>query len=406
MGETGRERVRVAGPLALLADGFDAELERLGYSSFTAEAQLQLMAHVSGWLEDHGLGTQQLTASRVEEYLGYRRASGHVHRCSPHALAPLLAHLRGLGVVPDATASPVVTASDRLLAEFEAYLVGERGLAARTVEGYRRVARVFLASRCSLADDVLQLGRLTTADVSAFMLEQSACRSVGSLGNTITGLRALLRFLYLRRHTPLPLAAAVPAVAARRAEASQTLSAGEATRLLASCDLRTAIGRRDHAILTLLVRLGLRAGEVAALTLEDIDWRAGELVVVGKGGRRDRLPLPVDVGRALAAYLQRGRPGGECREVFVHARAPYCAMRRWAVSHVVLRACQRAGVPGLRAHRLRHGAATEMHRAGAGLVEIGQVLRHRHTATTTIYASTDPEALIELARPWPRGGAS
>jgi integrase len=180
----------------------------------------------------------------------------------------------------------------------------------------------------------------------------------------------------------------------------------EVARLLASCDRRTGIGRRDFAILTLLVRLGLRAGEVAALTLEDVDWRAGELVVVGKGGRRDRLPLPVDVGQALAGYLKPGRPRGECRHVFVHARAPYSAMNASAVSHVVVRACRRAGVPELRAHRLRHGAATEMHRAGAGLVEIGQVLRHRRTATTTIYARTDPAALIELAAPWPGGGAS
>jgi site-specific recombinase XerD len=392
--------------LAAFADGFAAELERLGYSRFTAEAQLQLMAHVSGWLEDRGLGAGQLAAKRVEEYLAYRRGCGHVHRHSPRALAPLLAYLRGLGVAPPATPAPALTASDRLLAEFEEYLLRDRGLAVRTVEGYRRVARSFLASRSSLAGGELQLARVTAADVSAFILEQSACRTMGSLGNVITGLRALLRFLYLRRYTPLPLAAAVPAVAARRPEASRTLSAGEVTRLLFSCDRRTGIGRRDYAILTVLVRLGLRAGEVAALTLEDIDWRAGELVVVGKGGRRDRLPLPVDVGQALAAYLRRGRGRGECRQVFVHARAPYCAMNASAVSHVVVRACQRAGVPELRAHRLRHGAATEMHRAGAGLVEIGQVLRHRRTATTTIYARTDPEALIELARPWPGGGAS
>jgi integrase/recombinase XerD len=364
------------------------------------------MAHVSGWLRDHGLGAQQWTASRVEEYLVLRRASGHVHRVSPRALAPLLAYLRGLGVAPPATPPPALTASDRLLAEFEAYLVGDRGLAARTVEGYRRVARLFLAGRCSRVGEDLQLGCLTAAEVSVFMLEQSACRSVGSLGNTITGLRALLRFLYLRRYTPLPLAAAVPAVAARRADSSRTLSAGQVTRLFAGCDRRTTIGRRDHAILTVLVRLGLRAGEVSALMLDDIDWRAGELVVVGKGGRRDRLPLPVDVGQALAAYLRRGWPRGECRHVFVHARAPYGAMGRWAVSHVVVRACRRAGVPELRAHRLRHGAATELHRAGAGLVEIGQFLRHRRTATTTIYARTDPEALIELARTWPAGGAS
>jgi integrase/recombinase XerD len=400
MGRT--DRVRIAGPLAALADGFGAELNRLGYSRFTAEEQLQLMAHVSGWLEDHGLGTEQLTAERVDDYLAYRRACGHVHRRTPRALAPLLGYLRGLGVAPPATPPPALTARDRLLVEFEEYLLRDRGLATRTVEGYRRVARSFLASRYPLVDGDVQLGRLTTADVSAFMLEQSACCSTGSLGNVITGLRALLRFLHLRRYTPVPLAAAVPAVAVRRAAASRTLSAGEVTRLFASCDRRTAIGRRDYAILTVLVRLGLRAGEVAALTLDDIDWRAGELVVVGKGGR-DRLPLPVDVGQALADHLQRGRRRGACRNVFVHARAPYCAMRASAVSHVVVRACQRAGVPEVRAHRLRHGAATEMHRAGAGLVEIGQVLRHRHIATTTIYARTDPQPLIELARPWPGG---
>jgi site-specific recombinase XerD len=404
MGRTGR--VRVAGPLAAYADGFGAELARLGYSRFTAEAQLQLMAHVSGWLEDRGLEAGQLTPARLQEYLAYRRACGHVHRLSPRGLAPLLVYLRGLGLAPDATVSPVITASDRLLVEFEEYLRRDRGLAARTVEGYRRMAGLFLASRRAAAGDNLQLGSLTAADVSAFMLEQSALRGAGSLGNMITALRALLRFLYLRQYTPLPLAAAVPAVcAARRAGPARTLTAGDVAWLLASCDRRTATGRRDYAILTVLVRLGLRAGEVAALTLDDIDWRAGELVVVSKGGRRDRLPLPVDVGQAQADNLQRGRPRGECRHVFVHARAPYCPMGRWAVSHVVARGCQRAGLPELRAHRLRHSAATEMHRAGAGLVEIGQILRHRHTTTTTIYARTDPEALISLARPWPGGGA-
>lgn len=399
MGRTGR--VLIAGPLAVFADGFRGELERLGYSPFTAEEQLRLMAHLSRWLEGGGLDVGELTAARAQAFLAYRRACGRSHRCSPRALAPLLGFLRGLGVAPPAAPAQVVTASDRLLAEFEEYLVRDRQLAGRTVEGYRRVAMAFLASR--FADGDLRLGRLTAADVSAFMLVQAACRSAGSLGNIVTGLRALLRFLFVRGYTPLSLAAAVPAVAQRRPDASPTLSAGEVRRLLASCDRRTAIGRRDYAILTVLVRLGLRAGEVAALTLEDIEWRVGELVVHGKGGH-GRLPLPVDVGRALADYLQHSRPGGECRHVFVHARAPYGPLGRCGVSHVVERACQRAGVPEVRAHRLRHGAAMEMHRAGAGLVEIGQVLRHRHLATTTIYARTDPDALAELARPWPAGG--
>jgi integrase/recombinase XerD len=403
MGEKGR--VLVAGPLAAYAAGFGGELERLGYSRFTAEAELRLMAHVSAWLQDGGLEAGQLTTARVEEYLVYRRASGHVRRLSPRGMAPLLAYLRGLGVASAATAWQPVTATDRLLVEFEEYLIGDRGLAARTVEGYRRVARAFSDGRCVAGDD-LQLGCVTAADVSAFMLEQSARRGVGSLGNVVTALRALLRFLYLRHYTAMSLAAAVPAACpARRAGPSRALAASDVKRLLASCDRRTKAGRRDYAVLALLARLGLRAGEVAALTLEDVDWRAGEIVVAGKGGRRDRLPLPVDVGDALAGYLQRGRPRGECRHVFVHVRAPYCAMGASAVSHVVVRACQRAGLPELRAHRLRHTAATEMCRAGAGLVEIGQVLRHRHTVTTAIYASTDPQLLIGLARPWPGRGA-
>ncbi len=400
------ERVRIGGPLAPFADGFGARLKGLGYSRFTREAQLQLMAHVSAWLEDRGVGADELTTARGEEYLVYRRACGHGQRCSSRALCPLLAYLRGLGVAPPETVAPIVTASDRLLAEFEEYLVCDRGLAARTVEGYRRVAGLFLASRCAPGGEDLRLQCLTAADVSAFILEQSACRSVGSLGGTVSGLRALLRFLFLRQHTPLALAAAVPAVSSRRADASRTLSDEEVRRLLASCDRATAIGQRDYAILTVLVRLGLRAGEVAALTLQDIAWRTGELVVVGKGGRRDRLPLPVDVGQALAEHLQRDRLAGGCRHVFTHARAPYGAIGRWTVSHVVVYACQRAGVPEVRAHRLRHGAATQMHRAGAGLVEVGQVLRHNRVETTAIYARTDADSLLELARPWPAGGAS
>jgi integrase/recombinase XerD len=395
--------VRVAGPLAVFADGFEAQLERLGYSRSTVEAQLQLMAHVSGWLEQRGLGVGDLTSERAEEYLVYRRRCGYVHRRSSRALGLLVGFLRALGVVAVATPPPIVTARDRLLADFEEYLRCERGLAARTVESYRRVASTFLDDH--RVDDDLRLGCLSAAHVSAFMLAQSAWRSTGSLGNTVTGLRALLRFLYLRGHTSRPLAAAVPAVASRRADRSRTLSAGEVARLLASCDRSAAIGQRDYAILTVLVRLGLRSGEVCALTLEDIDWRAGELAVVGKGGRHDRLPLPADVGQALADYLRHGRPRVACRQLFVFAIAPYCALSRSTVSHVVVRACQRAGVPELRPHRLRHGAATEMHRAGAGLVEIGQVLRHRHIATTTIYTRTDPEALVALARPWPAGGA-
>jgi integrase/recombinase XerD len=401
MGRTGR--VSIAGPLAVFADGFRGELERLGYSPLTAEDQLRLMAHLSRWLEDGRLGVAELTAGRAQEFLVYRQGCGRSHRCSPRALAPMLGFLRGLGVAPPAPAAPVATAADQLLGAFEEYLLGDRGLVDVTVAGYRRVATLFLAGR--FPDGDLRLEQLTAADVSAFMLGQAAFRSAGSLSTTVTGLRALLRFLFVRGYTPLALAAAVPAAAQRRPDVTPTLSAEEVGRMLASCDRRRAIGRRDYAILTVLARLGLRAGELAALRLRDIDWRAGELVVYGKGSH-GRLPLPVDVGRALADYLQECCRVGECRYVFVHARAPYGPLGRWGVSHVVRRACERAGVSEVRAHCLRHSAATQMHRAGAGLVEIGQVLRHRQVATTTLYAKTDPEALAELARPWPAGGCA
>ena len=397
------ERVMIVGPLAVFADGFKGELERLGYSRFTAVEQLRLMAHLSRWMEEAGFDVAELTPERALAFLADRRACGHAHRCSPRAVDPLLGFLRGLGVAPAATPAPIETAADRLLAEFENHLAANRGLSDRTVAGHRRVATVFLADR--FPDGDLGPERLTAADVSAFMLAQTPWRTPGALSTTVTGLRALLRFLHLCGYTPLELAAAVPAVAQPRPRVSVTLSLEEVEKLLASCDRRTAIGLRDHAIVTMLARLGLRAGEVAALCLEDIDWRAGELVVRGKGSH-GRLPLPVDVGQALADYLPQRRPVGEWRNVFVQARAPYGPLGRWGVSHVVQHACQRAGVSEVRAHRLRHSAAMQMHRAGAGLVEIGQVLRHRQLFTTTIYARADADALIELARPWPAAGGA
>jgi integrase/recombinase XerD len=319
MGSTGR--VSIAGPLVVFADGFHGELERLGYSPFTAEEQLRLMAHLSRWLQDGRLGVGELTAARAQEFLASRRACDRSRRCSPRGLAPVLGFLRGLGVAPPAAPATVTSATDRLLAAFEEYLLSDRGLVDVTA-GYRRVATSFLAGR--FRDGNLRLEQLTAADVSAFMLGQSACRRPGSLSTTVTGLRALWRFLFVRGYTPLSLAAAVPAAAQRRPDVTPTLSADEVGRMLASCDRRTAIGRRDYAIVTVLARLGLRAGEVAALRLEDIDWRAGELVVHGKGSHR-RLPLPVDVGRALADYAESCR-NGSSGGLIAPARSPMVAM--------------------------------------------------------------------------------
>lgn len=183
----------------------------------------------------------------------------------------------------------------------------------------------------------------------------------------------------------------------------RAVAAADVARLLASCDRRRRVGRRDYAVLMLLARLGLRAGEVAALQLHDLDWRAGEVVIHGKGGRVDRLPLPWDVGEAVAGYLRRGRPGTVHSRVFVRVHAPQGPLSAQGVQAVVRAACDRAGLARVGAHRLRHSVATEMLRAGAPLVEVGQVLRHRSAATTAIYAKVDRAALRPLALPWPAG---
>jgi integrase len=262
------------------------------------------------------------------------------------------------------------------------------------------VARLFLATRAELPD--LGLDALNGNDILAFVLEKCRHRSVGSARYVVAGLRSFLRFCHLAGLTPRPLADSVPGVASwRLANLPRTLDAREVARLLASCDRRSTFGRRDFAVLTLLVRLGLRAGEVASLRLDDIDWRMGELVVSGKGPKRERLPLPRDVGAAIAAWLERGRPRCDAREVFTRVRAPHCGLSSVGISAIVASACKRAGLERVYAHRLRHTAATEMLRAGAGLEEIGQVLRHESLLTTAIYAKVDRIALRALARPWP-----
>lgn len=394
----------VTGPLKPYAAGYRKELStRLGYSRWSASAHMYLMADVSAWLGERELVPAVFDSALVEEFLADRRASGQVRRLTPRGLIPLLGYLQGLGVLPE---EPVVEPEDpvgRLLAEFGEYLSGERGLAPRTIVGYQRVARLFLI-KCAPDPAAPGCGveRLGIEVINAFLLSECARTGVGSANNLVTALRALLRFFYLRSYTRDSLADCVPPGAAwRDGGRTRALEPGAVSRLLVSCDRRTASGRRDFAILVVLARLGLRANEVASLGLDDLDWRAGELVVSGKGGRRDRLPLPTDVGQAVADYCRRGRPRNGHRAVFLHVRAPYAPLSSDAISHVVVRACRRAGLEPVGAHRLRHSSASAMRRAGAPLFEIGQILRHRWAATTAVYAKDDLEALASIARPWP-----
>jgi integrase/recombinase XerD len=400
---------RVSGPLRPFASGFLLELVERGYGWTAVAARLRLMAELSCWLAARGMEPGELTPSLVERFLEPARACGRGKPwCSPMSERQLLGYLRGLGVVPPATAAAVSDPVDRLVAGFVAYLVRERGLrvGTSTVYEYERTAWLFLSGRVD--PDGGGLERVTAGEVTGFVLAECRRRSVRMTRALAASLRGLLRFLYLEGLTASDLSAAVPAVAGwRGASLPKALAAGQVARLLASCDPTTAVGRRDFAILTVLSRLGLRAGEVAALELGDVDWRAGEIVVRGKGDRHERLPLPADVGDALVDYLRHGRPAREDRHLFLRARAPFGPLTGGdgAIGMLVRSACKRAGLPPVGVHRLRHTVASEALRAGAPLEEIASLLRHRRHATTTLYAKVDWIGLRELARPWP-GGAS
>ena len=263
-----------------------------------------------------------------------------------------------------------------------------------------RGARRFLAARCGQASEPVI--ELDASDVTSFVLEVSSRYSTGASKHIVTVLRSLLRYLYLEGRLAVDLTGAVPAVAGWRLQSlPKALDAHEVRRLLRACDRRRHVGRRDYAVLLLMVRLGLRQGEVAALELDDIDWRAGEFLVRGKGRSEERLPLPGDVGEALVRYLRTSRPPTSARALFLSVRAPHRALTPCAIGALACRALARAALPATNAHRLRHTAATGMLRAGASLDEVAQVLRHRSHDTTAIYAKVERRALRTVVRPWP-----
>jgi integrase/recombinase XerD len=393
----------VRGPLQPLVRGLLSELIELGYSWTAQRSRLRLMAELSSWMAGREIEVGDLTQPQIDEFLnGARLSCPGARWCSPSSERQLLEYLRGLGLVPAPEASVLSDPLDRLLAEFAEYLVRERGLAAEssTVRDYRRVARRFLSGRLDPDGGV---DPLTAGDVSGFVLAE--CRRLGSARSgklVVTVLRGLLRFLYLEGLTASDLTGAVPLVAGwRGGSLPRALDPEHVRRLLASCDRDASAGLRDFAIVLLLARLGLRSGEVAAIQLGDVDWRAGEVVIRGKDDRHERLPLPRDVGEALVDYLPHGRPDREDPHLFLKAHAPFGPMSGGTVRAIVHYECDRAGIPRVGAHRLRHTVATEVLRAGAPLEEIASLLRHRRHATTVLYAKVDWERLRELARPWP-----
>ncbi len=400
-----RPRIKVDGPLAPYAAGWRAELAARGYARGPAAGQMRLMEHLSRYLDERGLAVADLTGQVAEGFLAERRAAAHLALASLRALGPLLGYLGGIGAAPGLAGQVAGSPREVLLEAYRACLAGERGLAPQSVRSYLGTARAFLPG---LTADVPGAGleNLSAGQVASFVIRATQGRSPASAKVTVTGLRSLLRYLHVEGLVPAPLAQAVPPAAGwKLSSLPRALEPAKVASLLAACDRRAVTGRRDYAVLMLLARLGLRGCEVAALELDDIDWRAGELVIRGKGNRLERMPLPGDVGEALAAYVTGGRPRCNCRRLFIRATAPREGLSPSLARNVVAGAAARAGLGRIGAHRLRHTLASEMLRHGAPLTEIGQVLRHRDPLTTAIYAKADQGALRALARTWPGGAA-
>jgi len=385
------------GPLAGFAHGFRAELAELGYTPDGVVRKLWEVGRLSDWMVAKGLELEDLTSERIAEFSVFC-AGGALRPVGPRTLRPLLGYLRLLGVMPPREVG--ATRLDELLGCYRHWLVEDRGLANRTVDRYEKTARRFLGSRVPSAGSTGVDG-LTGSDVTDFLLVECSRLSVGSAKGRVAELRSLLRFLFVEGLTKTALAVSVPPVAGWRDTAlPATLTRADVEAIVAAVEQDGPTGRRNLAIVLLLARLGLRAAEVAGLQLSDIDWRAGELVVRGKGRRDERLPLPVDVGEAIASYLRHDRPETTSRAVFVTRFAPWRALASQTVSKIVYYASGRLQPP-VCAHRLRHALATEMLASGAVLAEIGQLLRHRDLATTAVYAKVDHAALRELAPAWP-----
>ncbi|MDP9073605.1 MAG: site-specific integrase [Actinomycetota bacterium] len=392
----------VTGPLEVFEAGYVTELTGSGYVARVVQLQVQLMAELSRWLQSDGVEASDLGIDVAERFMAARRAAGLERHVTIRSLSPLLGYLVGIGVTTVGGRHAVIDPVEEVLNRYACYLRVERGLDRGTIAGYVSAVRPFVAEH-SRPDS---LAALSAADVTRFIVAFCPGRPPGPAKVIVTAMRSFLSWLHLEGTLAVPLAGAVPSVASRRLVGlPDPLSISQVRALLGACDRRSRIGRRDYAMIILFWRLGMRAGEVARLGMDDIDWHVGEVLVTGKGPKIERLPLPGDVGEAMAGWLQRGRPGTAVgRSVFVRVVAPHRALSPTGVTQAVFAVGQRAGLGTVRAHRLRHSAASGMLAAGATLPEIGRVLRHRRTLTTAIYAKVDIRALREVAAPWPGSG--
>ncbi len=394
------------GPLARYIGSFAEWGRQQGYALDSIHRQVLLAAGFSRWLRQNGVVVRSICSDHPVRYLRYRARHLRPCRGDAAALRHLIDFLRREGVIPvKKIAAPRLTSAERYAQAYEQYLHEARALASATIVNYVPFIRDFLEDR--FGHGGVRLSRMRAGDVVRFVQRQAPRLHLKRAKLMTTALRSFLHYARYRGEVTLDLAAAVPVVANwSMTSIPRAISADHVRQLLDSIDRSTAVGRRDYAVLLLLARLGLRASEVAFLELDDIDWKTGRLTVRSKGAQRLELPLPTEVGKAIAAYLRHGRPLSNSRRVFLRAKAPirgFCGA--CAVGSIVRHSLKRAGIhaPTTGAHQFRHGLATEMLRRGASLSEIGQLLGHRHPQTTKIYTKVDIKALRTLALPWPRG---
>lgn len=399
-----------AGPLAGHVDDFADWLADRGYARKTGRRKLRLAGKLSRWLAEQGLDLPALDEVQLERF---RRLQSRLGKYTAHVMSDgreLLTWLRetdrltaAIGAEPSCV-DPVAGTVDR----YERFLFDERGASLNTVQAYLSTVRAFFGGRFDAGP--ADLGSLGLQDINGFILHSCQSHSPATTRVHVAALRSFTGYLYRSGIMATDPADGIAGVRTwRLSSLPKGLQPDQVEAVLASCDRRTVTGRRDYGVLLLLARLGLRACEVVRLTLDDVDWANAEIAVVGKGSRHDVLPLPHEVGEALAAYLQAGRPTCATRRLFVGRYAPVHGFRSsTAVGHLVRRALARAGIERTgrgAAHLLRHSLATRMLRNGASLEEIGQILRHQSPDSTRIYAKLDLDALRPLAPAWPGGAA-
>ena len=394
------------GPVVAYITSFAGFVSAQGYSLSSIRRRVCLAASFSLWLKIKGIELNHVTSDHPKRYLRHRKRQVKPVPGDATALRHLIDFLRGQGVIPaEKIQRRRLKSTDKCAEAFEQYLREERALANATVINYVPFIRDFL-SDC-FGNQSVRLSRLRARDVVRFVQRQAPRLHRKRAKLMTTALRSFLKYARYRGALVLDLAEAVPVVPNwSMPSIPRAISADKVRQLLASINRSTVIGRRDYAILLLLARLGLRLSEVAFLELDDINWYAGSLRVCGKNGQCSEFPLPLEVGKAIAAYLRDGRPVNSSRRVFLRAKAPIGGFRgTGGVSSIVRHSLKRAGVtaPTYGAHQFRHGLATEMLRQGARLSEIGDVLGHQNPQTTMIYTKVDLEALRTLALPWPGG---